>query len=104
VLEAPALVAGLDDFAVVGQPVEERGGHLGVAEDARPLAEGQVGGNDDGSALVKPADQMEQELSAGLSEWQIAELVEVIGEPSLAAGVYRGCWRGAPDAALYPMA
>src|ERR1700730_12150172 len=37
---------------------------------------------------------MEQELSAGLSEWQIAELVEhdevepgqVIGEPSLAAG------------------
>ena len=51
VLEAPALVAGLDDFAVVGQPVEERGGHLGVAEDARPLAEGQVGGDDDGSAL-----------------------------------------------------
>src|SRR5258707_763909 len=69
-------------------------GRLGVAEDARPVAEGQVGGDDDGSALVKPADQMEQELSAGLSEWQIAEFVEhdevepgqVIGEPSLAAG------------------
>jgi len=34
VLEAPAFVAGLDDFAVVRKPVEERGGHFGVTEDA----------------------------------------------------------------------
>ena len=34
VLEAFLLVAGLDDVAVVGEPVEERGGHLGVAGDA----------------------------------------------------------------------
>lgn len=27
VLEAPALVAGLDDLAVIGEAVEERGGH-----------------------------------------------------------------------------
>ena len=47
VLEAPALVAGLDDVAVMGQPVEQRGGHLGVAEHARPFAEGEVGGDDD---------------------------------------------------------
>ena len=32
VLEAPALVAGLDDVAVVGEAVEQGGGHLGVAE------------------------------------------------------------------------
>jgi hypothetical protein len=37
-LEAPAIVAGLDDVAVVGEPVEERIGHLGVAEDGRPFA------------------------------------------------------------------
>ena len=42
VLEAPAVVAGLDDFAVMGEPVEQRGGHLGVAEDARPFGEGEV--------------------------------------------------------------
>jgi hypothetical protein len=36
--EAPAIVAGLDDVAVVGEPVEERIGHLGVAEDGRPFA------------------------------------------------------------------
>ena len=76
VLEAPALVAGLDDVAVMGQAIEERGGHLGVAEDGGLLAEGEVGRHDDGSLLVEPADQVEQELAAGLSEGQIAELVE----------------------------
>ena len=33
VLEAPALVAGLDDLAMVGQAIEQGCGHLGVAED-----------------------------------------------------------------------
>ena len=60
----------------MGQAVEERGCHLGVAEDARPFAKGQVGGDDDGSALVEPADQMKEQLAAGLSEEQIAEFVE----------------------------
>ena len=76
VLEAPALVAGLDDVAVMGEAVEQRGGHLGVAEDARPFAEGEVGGDDDRGLLVEPADQVEQQLAAGLGEGQIAEFVE----------------------------
>ena len=74
--EAPAVVAGLDDVAVVGQAIEQRGGHLGIAEDARPFAEGQVGGDDDRGSLVEPADEVEQELAAGLGERQIAEFVE----------------------------
>jgi hypothetical protein len=37
--EAPAVVAGLDDAAAVGQAVEQRSGHLGVAEHAWPFAE-----------------------------------------------------------------
>jgi hypothetical protein len=32
VLEAPAVVSSLDDIAVVGQAVEERGGHLGITD------------------------------------------------------------------------
>ena len=60
-LEAPAVVAGLDDVAVVGQAIEQRGRHLGVAEHARPFTERQVGGDDDRSALVESADEMEQE-------------------------------------------
>ena len=71
--EAPGVVAGLDDVAVMCQPVEQGGGHLSVAEHARPFAEGEVGGDDDRGALVEPADEVEQELPAGLSEWQIAE-------------------------------
>ena len=37
VFEAPALVAGFDDFAVMGQAVEERGRHLGVAKHTELL-------------------------------------------------------------------
>ena len=61
---------------MMGEPVEQRRGHLGVAEYGRPFAEGQVGGDDDRGPLVEPADQMEQELAAGLGERQIAEFVE----------------------------
>jgi hypothetical protein len=61
---------------MVCQTVEECGSHLGVTEDARPFAEGEIGGDDDRAVLVEPADQMEEELAAGLGEGQIAELVE----------------------------
>jgi hypothetical protein len=47
-----------------------------IAEDARPFAEGEIGGDDDRGALVEPADQMEEELATGPGEGQIAELVE----------------------------
>ena len=43
--EAPAIVAGLDDVAVMGQPVEKCRGHLGVAEHAGPFAEREIGGD-----------------------------------------------------------
>jgi hypothetical protein len=35
VLEAPAFVAGLDDVAVMGKAVKQRGGHFGVADHCR---------------------------------------------------------------------
>ena len=74
--EAPAVIASFDDIAMVGDAVERRSGHLGIAEDGGPLAERQVGGDDHRGLLVEPADQVEQQLSAGLGERQIAELVE----------------------------
>ena len=61
---------------MVGQAVEQRGGHLGVAEDGGPFAESEVGGDDDRGALVEPAHQVEQQLAAGLGEGQVAEFVE----------------------------
>jgi hypothetical protein len=68
--EAPGFVSGLNDLAMMGETVEQRCRHLGVAEDGGPFAERQVGGDDDRGALVKPADQMEEQLAAGLGEGQ----------------------------------
>ena len=61
---------------MVGEPIEQRGGHLGVAEDGGPFTERQVGGDDDRGPLVEPTDQVEQELPAGLGEGQVSEFVE----------------------------
>ena len=57
--EPPAIVSGLKDFAVVGQSVQQRGRHLGVAENRRPFCKSEIGGDHHGRALVEAADQME---------------------------------------------
>ena len=62
--EAEAIVSGLQDVAVVGKPIEQRGCHLGIAEHAGPFAEAQVGGDDDAGALVQLAEQMEEHGAA----------------------------------------
>ena len=61
---------------MVGQAVEESGGHLGIAEDRGPFAEAQIGGADDTGALVELAQQVEQQGATRGTEGQIAELVE----------------------------
>jgi hypothetical protein len=71
-LEAPAIVSSFDDIAVMCEAIEESGGHFGVCEDAWPFAEGEIGGDDYRGALVKPADEIEQQLTAGLGEGQIS--------------------------------
>ena len=45
----------------MGEAVEERGGHLGIAEDGSPFAEAEVGGDHDAGAFVQFAEQMEQQ-------------------------------------------
>ena len=80
------------------EAIQEGRRHFGVAEDARPFAEGEIGGDDDRGALVEPVDQMKQHLAAGLSERQIAKLVEddevhageAVGQPPLSAGAGDG--------------
>jgi hypothetical protein len=63
VLEAPTLIAGLDDVAVVSEAIEQRGGHLRIAEHAGPFAESEICCDDDRRASVETADQVEQELA-----------------------------------------
>ena len=45
VIEAPAIVAGLDDVAMVGQAIKQSGGHLGASEHRGPLRKVEIGGN-----------------------------------------------------------
>ena len=52
VRDPPTLVSRLDDVAVVGDPVEQRGSHLLVTEHLRPLTEGEVSG-DHGGVLIE---------------------------------------------------
>ena len=93
-LETPAFVAGFDDVAVMREAIEQRGGHLRVAENAWPFSEGEIGRDNDRCALVEPADEMKQQMPAGLGEREIAEFVEddevhareIIGDPALAPG------------------
>jgi hypothetical protein len=46
---------------MVRQPVEQGGGHLGVAEDAGPFGEAEIGGDGDAGPFVKLAEQVEQQ-------------------------------------------
>lgn len=60
----------------MGNAVEQRRSHLGITEDSRPLAEGKASGDDDAGALIRLADEVEQQLPSGPGERQITELVE----------------------------
>ena len=42
------------------EAIEERRRHLGVAEHRGPLAEAEIGGDDDAGALIELAQQMEE--------------------------------------------
>ena len=73
--EAVGLVARLDDVAVVREPVQQRRGHLRVAEHAGPFLEVQVGGDHHAGVLVELAQQVEQQGPARLAEGQVAQLI-----------------------------
>ena len=38
----PTIIAGFEFIAVVSEAIEQRGRHFGVADDARPFAEGEL--------------------------------------------------------------
>ena len=64
VFQPEAVVAGLEDVAMMGKAIEQSRGHLGVAEGRGSLAEAQVGGNDDAGAFVGFAQQVEKQRPA----------------------------------------
>src|SRR5271163_1481134 len=68
VLEAPTVVAGLDDVAMMRQAIEHGGGHPGIAKHPRPIGEGEIGRDQQRRIFVWLADQVEQQLAPWLAE------------------------------------
>jgi hypothetical protein len=56
VFEPPAGIAGLDDVAVVREPIEHGGCHFGVAENLRPIGKGESGCDQQRRVLMELAD------------------------------------------------
>ena len=61
---------------MVGQPIEQRTGQPLGPKHAGPFVEWQIGGDNDGSALITLAEDLEQELRAGRRQRYIAEFVD----------------------------
>ena len=74
-LEAIAVIAGLQNVAAMCEAIEKRCGHFCVTEDRRPFGEAQVRGDDDAGALVKLAQEVEEQGTARSAERQVSQLV-----------------------------
>ena len=66
----------LDDDGVVQQPVEQRGGDDGIAEDLAPFGEAAVRGEDHSAALVAGVDELEEQVAAAGDDGQVSDLVD----------------------------
>ena len=60
---------GLDDVAVMGQPVKERRTHLHHAEDVTSFGKRHVGGGQHARAFVELAEQVKQQRTPRLTKW-----------------------------------
>ena len=61
---------------MVGEAIEQRAGQALIPEDARPFLERQIRRNDSRAAFMTLAEDLEEELGAGLGKRHIAEFVD----------------------------
>lgn len=58
------------------EAVDDGAGENGVLEEGRPILEGEVGGDDDAALAVAVGQKVEEQLTSGLVEGDVAQLVE----------------------------
>ena len=75
-LQAVGITLDGDDLAAVDQTIDEGDDAGGVGKDLAPLAEGFVGGQDNGFVLVAPRDDLEEEIGVASVVGEVAELVD----------------------------
>ena len=61
---------------MVKQAVEQCSGDDGIAEDLAPLGKAAVGGEDHRALLVARVDELKEQVSAAVGDWQVADLVD----------------------------
>ena len=66
--DAERVIAGFDDCAMVGNAIQQRGCHLGIAEDQDSFPELQICCDDKACFFIKLADEVEQESPADFGE------------------------------------
>ena len=86
--EAVAVAVHLQDMDVVGEPVQQRAGEAFRTEHLGPLIEGQVGGDQDGAALVALAEDLEEEFADDQQD-EAGHLPLEVQQPSLVPGPQR---------------
>jgi hypothetical protein len=83
-----AVAGPLDDnnLGMMQQAIQHGGGNGAViVKDRRPLFEGFVGGEDQGSTLITQADHLEEQIGPVLVNRQIADFIKNGARPSVAA-------------------
>ena len=58
------------------QPIQQRGGDDGIAEDLAPFGKAAIGGEDHGAALVAGVDELEEQIAAAVNDRQVADFVD----------------------------
>ena len=95
-LEAVAIIAGFYDVAVMGQSIQQGGGHLRITEHRRPFREAEIGGDQDAGSFVELADQVEEKRTTSLTEGQVPQFIkyyqvrvhQAVGQTALIAGQF----------------
>lgn len=67
--EPETVIAGFQDVTVMGEPIKQCRGHLGVTKHRGSFSKAQIGGDDQAGFLIQLADQMEQQCTTRLAEW-----------------------------------
>jgi len=76
---------------MVRQTVEQRTRHLGIGKYRRPVGAGEIRRNHDRRPLIEPADQVKQQLAAGLRERQVSELSRIMISSRFKRSAMRPC-------------
>ena len=70
------VIAGFQNVAMMGQPVQKRSRQFCITEHISPFWKAQISRDDHAGSFVQFAEQMEQQRTASLAERQITQFIQ----------------------------